>query len=89
VFVFREWVDAGGLLSYGPSITGMYRRVADFVDRIAKGTKPSDLPIEQPTKFEFVINLKKPWIVSASGAQSASAPVRTGRTHSFSWMPPC
>jgi len=58
VFVFREWVDAGGLLSYGPSIIGMYRRVADFVDRIAKGAKPADLPIEQPTKFEFVINLK-------------------------------
>jgi len=58
VFAFREWVDAGGLLSYGPSITGMYRRAADYVDRIARGTKPSDLPIEQPTKFEFILNLK-------------------------------
>ena len=58
VFAFREWVDAGGLLSYGPSINGMYRRAADYVDRIARGAKPSDLPIEQPTKFEFVVNLK-------------------------------
>jgi putative tryptophan/tyrosine transport system substrate-binding protein len=58
VFGFREWVDAGGLLSYGPSITGMYRRAADYVDRIARGAKPADLPIEQPTKFEFVLNLK-------------------------------
>jgi putative ABC transport system substrate-binding protein len=58
VFAFREWIDAGGLLSYGPSINGMYRRAADYVDRIARGAKPSDLPIEQPTKFEFVLNLK-------------------------------
>jgi putative tryptophan/tyrosine transport system substrate-binding protein len=58
VFAFREWVDVGGLLSYGPSINGMYRRAADYVDRIARGAKPSDLPIEQPTKFEFVLNLK-------------------------------
>jgi putative ABC transport system substrate-binding protein len=58
VFAFREWVDAGGLLSYGPSLNGMYRRTAEYVDRIARGAKPSDLPIEQPTKFEFVLNLK-------------------------------
>jgi putative ABC transport system substrate-binding protein len=58
VFAFREWVDAGGLLSYGPSINGMYRLAADYVGRIARGAKPSDLPIEQPTKFEFVLNPK-------------------------------
>ena len=58
VFVFREWVTAGGLLSYGPSITAQFVRVAEFVDRIARGAKPADLPIEQPTKFELVVNQK-------------------------------
>jgi putative tryptophan/tyrosine transport system substrate-binding protein len=58
MFAFREWVEPGGLMSYGPSITGMFARAADYVDRIARGAKPADLPIEQPTKFEFVINLR-------------------------------
>jgi putative tryptophan/tyrosine transport system substrate-binding protein len=58
MFVFREWVDAGGLLCYGPSITADFGRVAEYVDRIARGAKPADLPIEQPTKFEMVVNLK-------------------------------
>jgi putative ABC transport system substrate-binding protein len=58
MFSFREWVDEGGLLSYGPSITGMYRRAAEYVDRIARGAKTTDLPIEQPTKFELIVNLK-------------------------------
>ena len=49
MFVFREWVDAGGLLCYGPSITALFGRVAEFVDRIARGAQPADLPIEQPT----------------------------------------
>jgi putative ABC transport system substrate-binding protein len=58
MFVLREWVDAGGLLSYGASFPAMFRRAAEYVDRIAKGTKAGDLPVEQPTKFELVLNLQ-------------------------------
>jgi putative ABC transport system substrate-binding protein len=58
MFVFREWVDAGGLVSYGTSITALFERAADYVDRLAKGATPPDLPIEQPTKFELILNLK-------------------------------
>ncbi len=54
----REFADAGGLISYGADFLGMVRRLADFIDRIARGDSPSDLPVEQPTKFELVVNLK-------------------------------
>jgi putative ABC transport system substrate-binding protein len=58
MFVLREWVEAGGLLSYGASFPAMFQRAAEYVDRIAKGARAADLPIEQPTKFELVLNLK-------------------------------
>lgn len=58
MFVFREYVELGALISYGPSRAVMSRRIADYVNRIARGAKPADLPVEQPTRFELVINLK-------------------------------
>jgi putative ABC transport system substrate-binding protein len=58
IYYNPEWVEDGGLMSYGVSFTGLYRRAAVYVDKILKGAKPGDLPVEQPMKFEFVVNLK-------------------------------
>jgi putative tryptophan/tyrosine transport system substrate-binding protein len=58
MYVVKENAVAGGLISYGPSLTDLYRRAAEYVHKILQGTKPADLPVEQPVKFELAINLK-------------------------------
>jgi putative ABC transport system substrate-binding protein len=69
IYVSREYIDAGGLIAYGPSYPDLYRRAAIYVDKILRGASPSDLPVEQPTKFELIINLK------AAGAMGLEVPI--------------
>ena len=57
MYLLGEYVEAGGLMSYGPSVPDLYRRAADFVDKILRGVKPADIPVEQPTKFDLIINI--------------------------------
>jgi putative ABC transport system substrate-binding protein len=70
MYPWREFVEAGGLIAYGPSLEDLYRRAAVYVDKILKGTKPADLPVEQPTKFEFIINLKAAKQIGLTSPQS-------------------
>src|SRR5262245_27193472 len=83
MYGFREFPEEGGLMSYGPNFAALFRRAATYVDKILKGAKPADLPVEQPTKFEFVVNLKTakalglvipPAILASAADVIASAP---------------
>jgi putative ABC transport system substrate-binding protein len=58
IYGLREFVDAGGFMALGPSYSDLYRRAATYVDKILAGARPADLPVEQPTKFEMIVNLK-------------------------------
>jgi putative ABC transport system substrate-binding protein len=70
IYYARAWVEAGGLMSYGPDLRLIFRRAAVYVDRILKGANPADLPVERPTKFDLVINLKTAKVLGVTFPQS-------------------
>jgi putative ABC transport system substrate-binding protein len=73
MYPYREYVDAGGLMSYAPSNIELFRGAATYVDKILKGAKPGDLPVQEPTKFELVINLKTATLLGLTFPQSIMA----------------
>jgi putative ABC transport system substrate-binding protein len=76
MYGLREYVEAGALVSYGPNIPDLLRRAGDFVDKILRGAKPADLPVEQPTKFDLIVNLK-----TAKALGIEVPPTLLGRAH--------
>jgi putative tryptophan/tyrosine transport system substrate-binding protein len=78
VYPGREFVTAGGLIGYGPDILDQYRQAAAYVDRILKGTKPADLPVQHPTKYQLVVNLKTAKTLGLGGAPDAARSRRRG-----------
>ena len=60
IFGFREFVEAGGLISYGANFPDLFSRAAEFVDKILRGAKPAEMPVQQPVKLDFIVNLKQP-----------------------------